>query len=237
MMAKNAKRRPSVKAAKKTARKTTHSVKTKARPVKESKKKQKLEAKASKSKKKLEAKAALQPEPIRIDPQQLRQLAAFASEVAGRDGARIVNTIGETGVTDEIIEKGTSLKIAEVRSILNHLHSFGIVEYTREKNMQNGWFTYTWKLNASRALANFLMLKKREYEALKNKQSMEQGVVFYKCNKGCSKMPLDSAWDNEFKCPKCESRLADCDPKQEIEEAENRIAAIEKILSQAQQLQ
>jgi len=76
-------------------------------------------------------------------PSSFSYLRHFISEVAGEQGVAIANSIGD-GATDEKIEQKTNIRIAEVRSILNHLHSFGIVEYLREKNLFNGWFTYTW---------------------------------------------------------------------------------------------
>ena len=90
----------------------------------------------------------------------LRQLQSFVEESIGENGLMVFKSVGD-GATDELIENKTSLKLAEIRSLLNHLHSYGFVEYTREKNMQNGWFTYTWRLNSDRAMQNFLQIKKR----------------------------------------------------------------------------
>ncbi len=168
-------------------------------------------------------------------PDFVRYLHEFVFESIGNKGLQILLCMGD-GATDEIIEEKTKLKIAEIRSILNHLHSYGFVEYTREKNMQNGWFTYTWKLNIDRAMQNFLLIKKREVEKLKSGLETEDGAVFYRCRKGCGKHDFDNAMEIRFRCPACNSDLKFLDNKQELKKAEVRIKAIEKILSSRNQM-
>ncbi len=156
-------------------------------------------------------------------------LKHFISEVAGEQGVRIANCIGD-GTTDEKIEQRTNIKIAEVRSILNHLHSFGVVEYLREKNLSNGWFTYTWKLNPDRALQNFLSKKKRERDELKKRLAEEAGAVFYKCKKGCSRMPFENAFETKFRCPQCKSLMYFTSGRKELKKIEEKIRTLERIM-------
>lgn len=163
-------------------------------------------------------------------PPASKYLRQFIGEVAGDQGVKIANCIGD-GATDEKIEENTTIKIAEVRSILNHLHSFGIVEYLREKNLSNGWFTYTWKLNADRALQNFLVKKKREHSGLKKKLSEEAGVMFYKCRKGCSRIPFEEAVDTLFRCTQCKGLLNFTSGRDELKKLEDKIGTLEKIMS------
>lgn len=161
-------------------------------------------------------------------PSSLKYLRQFVDEVAGEQGLKIANVVGD-GATDEKIEQKTSIKIAEVRSILNHLHSFGIVEYVREKNMTNGWFTYTWKLNQDRALQNFLAKKRKEHGELSKRLTSEAGVVFYKCRKGCSRMPFEHALDSRFRCPQCKALMTSSGGRDELKKLEGRIGVLEKI--------
>ncbi|MEK6843615.1 MAG: hypothetical protein AABY04_03940 [Candidatus Micrarchaeota archaeon] len=162
-------------------------------------------------------------------PEFIKYLHEFVSESIGEKGLNVLLSMGD-GATDEIIEQKTKYKIAEIRSLLNHLHSYGFVEYTREKNMQNGWFTYTWKSNRDRSMQNFLMIKKKEVEKLRNGVATEEGAVFYKCTKGCSRMNFDFAMEHKFRCPTCTKDLKYLDNKDELKRAEIRIKAIQKIL-------
>jgi transcription factor E len=163
-------------------------------------------------------------------PDFVKYLHEFVLESIGNKGLAILLSMGE-GATDEIIEQKTKLKIAEIRSILNHLHSYGFVEYSREKNMQNGWFTYTWKVNVDRAMQNFLMIKKKEVERLREGVEASEGAMLYRCRKGCSKFHFDTAMENKFRCPTCSSDMKYLDTQDELKKAEIRINAIQKILS------
>lgn len=163
-------------------------------------------------------------------------LNAFVREIAGEEGLKIVTCIGGTEVTDEKIEQGTRMKIAEIRSVLNHLHSYGLVEYKREKNLQTGWFTYTWRLNPNRALQNFINMKRREYETLKTKLATGDGVQLYKCTRTCAALEFEKAMERSFKCPACNGKLNVVDQEEELRKLEQRINALVSITNQQPEL-
>lgn len=186
-------------------------------------------AKNSLPKKEKSAAVILTQEKIDAAPsQELTLLAPFINEVSGARGVSIVQSIGD-GATDETIEQKTHLKIAEIRSILNHLHSYGVVEYTREKNMTSGWFTYTWRVNTNRALQNFFNLKRREYAAFRSQLTEDENTLIYSCKGKCGRFPFDTALEAKFKCPSCGSNLKELDCKKELSEIEQKIAILEKI--------
>lgn len=155
----------------------------------------------------------------------------FVKQVSGDNGLRIVNSIGD-GATDEKIEKETKLKLSEIRAALNVLQNYGVVEYNREKNMSSGWFTYTWRINASRALQNKLTKTRNEYAALR-KESAEDGAVVYKCPGGCERLLFDRAVDANFQCPKCSKKLKFADGTVEMRLLQTKISALEQILQSA----
>lgn len=160
-------------------------------------------------------------------------VGGLVKSVAGEAGAKILQNIGD-GATDESIEKKSGLKLAQVRSLLNHLHSYGLVEYTREKNMQTGWFTYTWKLNMERFLHNFLTIKKKEYEGLREKLTSAEGAQFYKCKKNCVRLPFDQALELKFKCPACRKSLEFTSSEKELADLEHHIGALNNVLERQQ---
>jgi transcription initiation factor TFIIE subunit alpha len=158
-------------------------------------------------------------------------LEAFIKEIAGKDGMRIIETIGDEGCTDEAIEQKTEIKIAEVRCLLNHLHSYGVVEYKREKNLQNGWFTYTWNLNRERALSNYLARKKKEYDELRARIAYAENTCVYKCRKGCVRCEFDDAMENQFRCPKCKGMLRYENSDGNTRKIVERVKSMEKLIS------
>lgn len=152
------------------------------------------------------------------------------AQVAAPQGLNVLQSIGD-GATDENIEEKTKYKMANIRALLNVLHKHGFISYTREKNLANGWFTYTWKFDADRAMRNFFAAKKRELETLHAKRRAEEETMVYKCRRGCVRLPFDAATEAAFRCPKCASKLAWFDNARELREIETRISTIEKILA------
>lgn len=157
-------------------------------------------------------------------------LRGLVQGVAGESGGKILQNMGD-GATDEFIADKSGLKLAQVRSLLNHLHSYGIVEYTREKNIQTGWFTYTWRKNLGRFFQNFLTMKKKEYEGLRDQLSKAEGAQFYKCKKACVRMPFDRAMEIKFKCPGCRQVLNFVRSEDELAQLEHHIGALENVLT------
>lgn len=160
----------------------------------------------------------------------------FVREIAGDEGCKIISCIGRSEVTDERIEQSTKMKIAEIRSVLNHLHSYGLVEYKREKNMQTGWFTYTWRLNPNRALQNFITAKKREYETLKTKLAAGDCAQAYKCSKLCAPVEFEKAVENSFRCLGCRGKLNALDQEEELRRLEQKISTLTTITSATPEL-
>ncbi len=138
---------------------------------------------------------------------EIKHIIPFVEEIIGAKGVKIVKNIGKRGATDSIIAKRTSLNISEIRAILNHLHSFGVTDYSKEKNMETGWYTYTWRVNPERALRNFLVFKKKQYNELKRKIEAAENTVIYKCRKGCGTYTFEEAVENDFLCPVCNTEL------------------------------
>lgn len=177
----------------------------------------------------IEIPKVLTPAELKLNEQRTKHLVTLVEELAGQNGAAIVKSIGDEAVTDDKIEKGSGLKIAEIRSVLNHLHSYGLVEYSKEKNMQTGWFTYTWKINSNRALSNFLAMKQNEYRQLKSKLQTQDGAQIYACGAGCVKMPFDEALETQFKCPSCAKKLNFVDFQEELTHLETKINALNQL--------
>ncbi len=154
----------------------------------------------------------------------------FVKEVAGTAGLKVVKNISVEGATDEKIERASGLNLALVRSLLNQLNYHGIVEYTREKNMQSGWFTYTWKVNKTRAMHNVLMKKITEFENLRKELDLQgDETTIYFCPKGCGRYLFEKAMDCAFACEKCSTKLKTAAAKQELQELQQKISALQSL--------
>lgn len=154
----------------------------------------------------------------------------FVKQVTGMPGIKIVRSLTEGGAIDSKIEEQTHIKLSEIRKTLNLLHNFGAVEYTREKNMTSGWYTYTWKPTQSRALQNVLLNRKKELQALRTKLGVGENSVIYACKQECVTLPFTEAAENNFNCPTCSSKLKSYDSEKKLTEIEDSIAALEKVV-------
>lgn len=177
---------------------------------------------------KLTSKKALKVEeaPKKIYP--LKHLYSFVRGVAGTDGLKVVKSVGE-GATDEVIGEKTELKVSEVRHLLNQLHNHGVVEYSREKNMTTGWFTYTWKFNMDRTMKNLLTAKAKKKEELLNALSEEKTTQFYSCRGDCARLCFEDAVDADFRCS-CGKKLYYSDNAERVKGMKEELEAITAIL-------
>lgn len=167
-------------------------------------------------------------------PGSFKHLHSFVREVAGRKGVKVVRAIGD-GATDEKIEGETGIKMSEVRHLLNQLHKHGIVDYTREKNMTTGWFTYTWSFNLDRTMKNFLAARREKRARLLGELSNETATQFYSCRKKCSRVSFDDATGFGFRCPKCNNKMNFVDNKEIIEGIRAELGTLDQILGRTQE--
>lgn len=158
-----------------------------------------------------------------------RLVLAFAREVGGAHAVRIVRSLGD-GATEDVIARNTSLDIPLIRTTLNRLYEAGGVEYTRSKNTQTGWYTYTWRVNEERALQNYFTLKKRRREQLLAQLRALDGAVIYTCRSRCTTLPFEAAEARSFKCPRCRGLLKWSAGEAESRRLREEIQKIEELL-------
>ncbi len=163
----------------------------------------------------------------------MRGLYSFVSERAGGEGLKVVKAIGD-GATDDVIEDKTKFKVSEIRHLLNVLHENGIVNYTREKNMQTGWFTYTWYFDVERTTQNLLRAKRRQLANLMTRLAEERSKDFYQCSKKCRPHGFEEAFDNGFKCSECGCRLKpekDSHKEKRLNELGEQISSLRQLVN------
>jgi transcription factor E len=132
--------------------------------------------------------------------------AVFSDFISKNVGKKAINIIRMLHVpqTDEKLAADLSIKINEVRRILNVLDSYGVARYDTNKDSK-GWLTFKWYLNHDRlmSLNTDIMTRKPEWAY----RLPEDCNDFFYCNKCYDEqkviMPFDSAYENQFKCDNC----------------------------------
>lgn len=118
-------------------------------------------------------------------------------EAAGEHALEIVRRFTNNSCDDDISKK-LKIKISDVRAALNKLHSLGLVEYSRQKNSETGWFHYFWYLNVEKM--NNWVNARIEEESHAN--DFKEGEHYFcpRCG-GASIYEFASATDLGFRCP------------------------------------
>jgi transcription factor E len=124
-------------------------------------------------------------------------------EAGGEHALEIVRGFSNNS-SDEDISKKLKIKISDVRATLNKLHSLGIVDYTRHKDSETGWFSYFWCLNVHRMKS---WVNSRIEDERRNFDFSKGEYYFCPNCGGASIHEFVSAADFGFKCPVCSSAL------------------------------
>ena len=166
-------------------------------------------AKASKPKIK-EKKAKASPAPEKeLNRAEIRKLLSdsyarhLIIESGGEHALELVRGFTNNS-SDEEMSKKLKIKISDVRATLNKLHCLGIVDYTRHKDSETGWFSYYWSLNVDKMKG----WVNEQIEEERRRQDFSNGEYYFcpSCG-GSSIHDFVSASDFGFKCPSCSSAL------------------------------
>ena len=167
----------------------------------------KAQKKALKDQAKLAAEAA-EGERIRVD--ELLGNVVFADFISRNVGKKAINVIRmlNSPQTDEKIAADLSVKINEVRRILNVLDSYGVARYDTNKD-NKGWLTFKWYLDGEK-------LTDLHQTALTSKPDNGYRLPdncndFFYCGKCYEEskvvLPFDAAYEMKFKCEGCGKAL------------------------------
>lgn len=159
----------------------------------------------------------------------------FLTTVAGEGSTKIVGELVEP-MQDEEIAKKCKVKVTVVRSILNKLHAEGITEYSREKDLKTGWFSYMWKLRFDNMVEALKRKKSGEINNISSQLGEESGYMFYTCKKGCLKLPFDEAMESMFRCPTCNGLLYSANNKRKLKTLETKHSKLQEEIEKLESL-
>ena len=124
-------------------------------------------------------------------------------ELAGEKALKVAGELTEP-MSDEELAGAAKIKLSETRAVLNKLHAAGVANYSRTRNSE-GWYTYTWALELTRAKRIMDERGVREKAALMAR--LAESGEFYSCprcfERTQARMNFEQAVEAEFKCPEC----------------------------------
>ena len=104
----------------------------------------------------------------------------------------------EFDISDEI-----GYNVAKVRSNLYSLKNKNLIDYTRKKDKEKGWYLYYWRVIES----NFDIVYKKDLkdklEKFEERLEEEATSSFYICPNFCKRLEFELCIENDFLCPIC----------------------------------
>ncbi|MFA5763485.1 MAG: hypothetical protein WC915_01585 [archaeon] len=162
----------------------------------------------------------------------LTSVQGFLETLGGKDVVELVKICEKKrkAFTDEEVSTKMSLKVTEVRALLNKLHFRGIATYQKSRNQKTGWYNYTWEINKTR-LANLIIdQQKEQLEKLNEKKALEEDYNLFDCNNCSERLPFEVAAEYNFLCPRCGGCMDSASSPQKQKEISKQIMIIEQEL-------
>ena len=174
---------------------------------------------------------------IFVDDDVLRKVAKV---IGGEEAVQIVMALKKfkEATDDQILsyiaeDAETEIKLNDVRRILFKLYNHSIVQCDGVRDETTGWFIFRWSLQLDQVEGFIKNQKKRIIKILQTRLDYERSHDFYYCNTPeCERLTFEDAMEYVFKCPTCEKLLEYFDNKKIIDTLENKIAQLEKELSE-----
>ncbi|MBI2449360.1 hypothetical protein HYV49_03625 [Candidatus Pacearchaeota archaeon] len=162
-------------------------------------------------------------------------LREIITEIGGKYALNLYEILKDKKEVNEfIIAKKLKMTINQTRNILYKLFEAGIVSFTKKKDKKKAWFTYSWSLNAVKALEELEKRIKRKIADLKSKLDIRKNKRFYICRNDNIEVNEETALLNDFTCPECgEVYQLNEDPKIS-ESVNNEIKKMEDYLKDVQ---
>ena len=161
----------------------------------------------------------------------------FLTQKGGENAIPVLKLVLEMGnaVTDEQVAEKMGVKVTVVRAVFNRLHFWGIADYTKTRDENTGWWTYTWFIVKEKIKEAVLEgLREKEEELRKKREELDQ-FMFFVCPEGHVREPFEVAMEYDFKCPECGAELVPLDAEAEkakIDKELDEIWQAERILSE-----
>lgn len=156
----------------------------------------------------------------------------YLRKLINDEGLKIIASVPDGGeITDDEIAEKSKISLYSVRRTLFALYEKRMAEYRRERNDENGWLTYFWKLNFNDI--DFILENETHKLAknLKQRLEFERENVFYTCKNDGKRFIFDVATKTDFRCPECASKTPPVSSQLEHFDNEMTVFAIEKRLT------
>lgn len=155
-------------------------------------------------------------------------LREILTRIAGGHGYEVATALGDEEATDEELAKRIDIRVNLVRKILYDLYDNRVVSYRRVRDESSGWYIYYWRIEPDRAKEFVENNKRALFQKLNERLEAERNTMYFNCHNGCPKVTFDVAVENDFKCPKCGSKLERYDNSSVITALEHQVESLKQ---------
>ncbi|MBR9707195.1 MAG: hypothetical protein GOV15_02045 [Candidatus Diapherotrites archaeon] len=162
-------------------------------------------------------------------------IQGFISTFGGHNAVELIEQmlLLEHGAVDEVFAEKLNLRVTEIRTLLNRLHYRGLVEYTRTRDEEIGWYTYKWFAKPGNLMDLLEEKVAEELSNAKEKMTLDDNYMMFNCTNNCNEMPFEIAAEYSFRCPDCANEMQTVD--KEVE-AKKRKAYMDSLSSEMKML-
>ncbi len=170
------------------------------------------------------------PSTMRLTSKKIEEILAL---IIGEEGLPLVRELqGKENISEFDLATKIKKDIKVVRKMLYLLYNQNLVEFTRKKDKQKGWYIYYWTLLPESIRFNYFKMKRDLLEKLKALVEQEEKELFFTCPNKCVRLDFDQAMDFEFHCPECGELIVQDDSKARVIELKERIVLVEAELKE-----
>ena len=160
---------------------------------------------------------------------QIRLAEKAIEHVAGSDVLPIYKALKEGKPISEIrLAKKVNQEINHTRNMLYRLYQANLVSFTKKKDKEKGWYVYYWSIRNERVRKLIDEVNEEKENQIKEHLENERGSKFFRCNIGCTRVPLEEAIEFEFRCPECGELMGNDDNGRKIIELENELKTFKR---------
>jgi len=171
---------------------------------------------------------------MRLPEQYIEELA---KEILGNDTIPLILYLKDKeNISEFKIAEKLGVTINQVRNVLYRLNERNLVDSSRKKDKEKGWYIYSWTFDSEKARNLLLNQKRNKIENLRAMISAEEKSIFYTCPNNCIRLDNAQAMESEFKCVECNSLLKEENKERKVQQMKdniikinNEIAELEKV--------
>jgi transcription initiation factor TFIIE subunit alpha len=159
-----------------------------------------------------------------------KQVCNLVKSVVGEEGFNIVEHLFKVNKADEFeIAESLEEDVNFVRSVMYKMYTNNLVNYTRRRDPERGWYIYTWELIPKKIYSVLINLKQKKLDNLFKKFEGEKNKEqSFHCPTCSIHLEFPKALELNFSCFACGGMLQPLNNDELVHELKDKINVLSK---------